>query len=285
MAAGLNIAALAKRTGIPPDTLRKWEQRYQILQPDRTAGGQRRYSERDVVRVQWLRDRLAQGYRIGEAARLLGTVGVEPARSAADHLGGILEAVEGDDPAEIGIRLDQAFALLELDDTLASVLAPLLQTIGDRWADGSLSVASEHLVSEAIRSRLGHLLSDAGGGVHGTAVLACAPGERHELGLMMTAIALRRDGWKVVYLGPDTPLADAFELAGQVAARVLGVSVAMDGRMLGLEHAVRAASRPDELQLVIGGQAASPRAAQRGDARYGGPDLRRSVAAIRALAA
>ena len=71
---------------------------------------------------------------------------------------------------------------------------------------GELSVAEEHLVSEAVRSRLGHLLGDPGGGVRGIAVLACAPGERHELGLMMAAIALRRDGWKVVYLGADTPL-------------------------------------------------------------------------------
>jgi DNA-binding transcriptional MerR regulator len=285
MAAGLNIAALAQRTGIPPDTLRKWEQRYHILQPDRTSGGQRRYSERDVARVQWLRDRLAQGYRIGEAARLLGTVGVEPARSAGDHLAGILEAVDSGEPAEIGIRLDQAFALLDLDETLSSVLEPLLRTIGDRWAEGKLTVATEHLVSEAVRSRLGHLLSDAGGGVLGTAVLACAPGERHELGLMMTAIALRRDGWKVVYLGPDTPLADAVELAQQVAARVLGVSVALPVHVPALEEAVRTSSPAEGVQLVVGGQAASPAAAERIGAVYGNPDLRRSVAAIRALAA
>ena len=83
MSAGLNIAALARRTGIAPDTLRKWEQRYQILQPDRTSGGQRRYSERDVARVEWLRERLDEGYRIGEAATLLGTVGLSlPGRRA-----------------------------------------------------------------------------------------------------------------------------------------------------------------------------------------------------------
>jgi MerR family transcriptional regulator, light-induced transcriptional regulator len=285
MAAGLNIAALAQRTGIPPDTLRKWEQRYRILQPARTAGGQRRYSERDVARVQWLRDRLAQGYRISEAARLLGTIGVEPARAAGDHLRGILDAVEADEPAEIGIRLDQAFALLELQEALTSVLEPLLREVGERWEQGALTVASEHLVSEAVRARLGHLLADAGGGVHGTAVLACAPGERHELGLMMTGIALRRDGWKVVYLGSDTPLRDAIALAGHVGARVLGLSVAMEPRVPALADALGATSLPDELQLVIGGRAASPPAAARLGAVYCGPDLPRAVAAVRALAA
>ena len=86
MTTGLNIAALARRTGVAPDTLRKWEQRYAILQPSRTSGGQRRYSERDVARVEWLRERLDEGYRIGEAASLLGSVGPTPARSARDHL-------------------------------------------------------------------------------------------------------------------------------------------------------------------------------------------------------
>ena len=116
------------------------------------------------------------------------------------------------------MRLDQAFALLGVEETLDAVIRPLLQTIGERWAGGALTVAEEHLVSEAVRSRLGHLLGDSGGGVRGVAVLACAPGERHELGLMMAAIALRRDGWKVVYLGADTPFGDAVALAARLGA-------------------------------------------------------------------
>jgi hypothetical protein len=72
MGASLNIAALSKRTGIPVDTIRKWEQRYGVLHPERTTGGQRRYTERDVARLTWLIDRLQEGYRIGEAATLLG---------------------------------------------------------------------------------------------------------------------------------------------------------------------------------------------------------------------
>ena len=67
----LNIAAISRRTGVAPDTLRKWESRYGVLRPERTAGGQRRYSEHDVQRVEWLRDRLRDGWRIGEAARVL----------------------------------------------------------------------------------------------------------------------------------------------------------------------------------------------------------------------
>jgi len=285
MSAGLNIAALAQRTGIPPDTLRKWEQRYRILQPDRTAGGQRRYSERDVARVEWLRERLDEGYRIGEAARLLGAVGVDPGRKASDHLRGILDAVESGKPAEIGIRLDQAFALLGVDATLADVLQPLLRTVGERWESGTLSVAEEHLVSEAVRSRLGHLLGDAGGGVRGVAVLACAPGERHELGLMMAAIALRRDGWKVVYLGADTPLADALALATRLDSRIIGISLACAERADAVEQVLAGYGLPEGIALVVGGGGASTAVAERLGGVYAGPGLDHAVEAVRALAA
>jgi MerR family transcriptional regulator, light-induced transcriptional regulator len=285
MSSGLNIAALAQRTGVAADTLRKWEQRYSILQPMRTAGGQRRYSERDVARVEWLRARLDEGYRIGEAASLLGTVEVEPARSARDHLKSILHALDEGDTGEIGIRLDQAFALLGVDETLSAVLQPLLEEVGERWERGELSVAEEHLVSEAVRSRLGHLLADSGGGVHGLAVLACAPGERHELGLMMAALALRRDGWKIVYLGADTPLADAFDLAAKLSAAVLGLSLAMDERGSTLEKELRKAKPPAGLRLVVGGAGANRGLARRLGAVHAGGKLADAVKTIRSLAA
>jgi MerR family transcriptional regulator, light-induced transcriptional regulator len=285
MSAGLNIAALAQRTGVPPDTLRKWEQRYRILQPDRTAGGQRRYSQRDVARVEWLRERLGEGYRIGEAARLLGTVGIEPARSPRDQLTAILDSLERGETSEIGLRLDQSFALLGVDETLDKVIRPLLRTVGDRWAAGELSVAEEHLVSEAVRSRLGHLLGDSGGGVRGVAVLACAPGERHELGLMMAAIALRRDGWTVVYLGADTPFEDTVALAQRLSARMVGLSLAIREHAEALEQALAKTSLPEGVSLVLGGSGSSPPVAKRLGAVYAGPDLPGVVETVRVLAA
>ena len=285
MTTGLNIAALARRTGVAPDTLRKWEQRYGILQPTRTAGGQRRYSQRDVARVEWLRERLREGFRIGEAASLLGSLPAEPPRSADEHLGRILDALGRGDPAEIGALLDQAFVVDDLELTLTGIVRPLLQAVGERWERGELTVADEHLVTEAVRTRLAQLLADVGGGVRGAAVLACAPGERHELGLMTAAIALHRDGWKVVYLGGDTPVADAAALAARLSARLLGISLAMRERGIALEQALRGLRRQAELSLVLGGRGATPELAGRLDARCAGTDLRRTVAALRELAA
>jgi DNA-binding transcriptional MerR regulator len=285
MTAGLNIAALAQRTGVAADTLRKWEQRYRILTPERTAGGQRRYSERDVARVEWLRERLDEGYRISEAASLLGTLGTAPARSASEHLSAVLDALDSGPPEQIGLRLDQAFALLRVDEVIESVIRPLLQEVGDRWQQGRLSVADEHLVSEAVRSRLGHLLADAGGGVRGVTVLACAPGEHHELGLMMAAIAMRRDGWKVVYLGADTPLRDALALAARLQARVLGLSLSAPKRAETLERELASARVPDGVSLVLGGAGSTGALAKKLGAVHAGTKLPAAIERLRALSA
>jgi MerR family transcriptional regulator, light-induced transcriptional regulator len=280
---GLNIAALAQRTGVAPDTLRKWEQRYGILQPERTSGGQRRYSERDVARVEWLRARLGEGYRIGEAAQLLGNTDVAAARTPREHVDAILAATARDDVGEIGVRLDQSFALHPLDSVLTDVIEPLLHEVGRRWQTGELSVAQEHLVSASVRARLGHLVGDAGGGVRGSVVLACAPNERHELGLMTLAIALRNDGWQVAYVGADTPLTDAFALAQRLSASMLGISLALKERAPELEAELEQTGRPDGVEFVLGGAGATRELAERVRGRYIDGDLHEAVSELRAI--
>ena len=264
--------------------MRKWEQRYGILRPERTAGGQRRYSERDVARVEWLRARLAEGYRIGEAALLLGSSTAPAAATPGEHVEMVLAAVDRGDVSEVALRLDQAFALHRVETVLVEMIEPLLHAVGERWAAGKVTVAQEHLVSEAVRARLAHLVGDAASGGRGPALLVCAPGERHELGLMTLAVALRNDGWQVVYVGADTPLADAIDLARRVSAAFVGVSIALPDRVGALADAVRAAPLPEGTELVVGGAAATPQLAERVGGRYVDGDLLQTVRALRRLA-
>jgi len=111
-AGGLNIAAVAQRTGIAPDTLRKWERRYAILRPQRTAGGQRRYDATDVARVEWLRDRLTDGYRIGEAAALLEGTDTGAAGSPDELCSELVMAARSSDASRVVALV--AFVLREL---------------------------------------------------------------------------------------------------------------------------------------------------------------------------
>jgi len=250
----LNIAALTKRTGVPPDTIRKWEQRYGVLRPERTSGGQRRYSEVDVARVEWLKARLEEGYRIGEAAALLGD-GVLVATSPSELRRAFAEAASASDVSALTTVVDQTLALGPIDEAFEEVLAPALVEIGESWERGELTVAQEHLASSTVRAGLQRLLADARASVRGVVVLACAPGERHEIGLLMLAVLLRADGWQVAYLGPDTPIDDAVSLASDLDARVLGFSATSDAYAKDLQRGLRSAKVPSTITVVVGGHA------------------------------
>ena len=263
---GLNIAALARRTGVQPDTLRKWEQRYGVLRPRRTPGGQRRYDDADLARVEWLKSRLDEGYRIGEAAALLGQTSVA-GRTTAELREAIVAGVDTLDVAAVDQLLEQSFVVFPLERALAEVVVPVLRHVGELWSTGRFSVAQEHLLSAAVRTRLERLLAEPRAPVRGEAVLACAPGERHDLGLLMLAIVLRADGWRVTYLGADTPVGDALRLAEQTAARALCISVTMDGPAEELARSLHG-RKPSATKLVVGGQAMTRARAGKVGGRY-----------------
>jgi methanogenic corrinoid protein MtbC1 len=278
----LNIAALAKRTGVQPDTLRKWEHRYGVIRPERTAGGQRRYSEVDVARVQWLKARLGEGYRIGEAAALLGTAEIETVPQTVDQLRDALYArVAASEASGLERLVAQALGILSVEEAITGVLVPVLERVGTGWADGEVTVAQEHLASAVIRAHLERLLADTRGSARGVAVLACAPGERHELGLLMLAIMMRADGWQVAYLGSDTPVEAASGLASEMGARLLCISTSLTDHLAPLGEQLTAAELPDETTLVLGGAAMSSRIARGLGGRYVADGLHESVVALR----
>jgi len=281
---GLNIEAFSRRTGVAPDTLRKWERRYGILRPARTEHGQRRYDEHDVDVVRWLKARLDQGYRIGEAAALLGGDG-DPAESPQELRELIVAAAAAGDDVRVARLLDQAFAMPSLEEAFTAIVVPALRDVGEAWEAGRLDVAAEHLVSSAVRARVGRLLADAREGVRGSVTLACAPGERHELGLMTLAVMLRRDGWRVAYLGADTPLRDAVAFAARTGSRALCLSATTADRLGDLKLALAEVDVPQPPEIVLGGAAVTAERAAKLGVRYGGGDAAAAVEQLRALAA
>ena len=260
---GLNIAAVARRTGIGADTLRKWERRYGVLRPSRTSGGQRRYDERDVARVEWLRDRLSEGFRIGEAAALLETDQAAADSSAPGLRDAIVAAVADTDTRRLVALVEQSFTLYDVETAIEEIVAPALRLVGDRWASGADCIAEERLLSEVVLARLRTLLGDRRAAVRGTAVLACAPGERHELGLLALAVLLQADGWLAVYLGTDTPLDAAVATAVRTNADVLCLSASDAASRAELEAGLAGEDLPDKLVVVTGGAGVDERARPR----------------------
>ena len=229
-AAVYNIKAVSRLTGVAADTLRRWESRYNILSPQRSTGGYRMYSQRDVDTIRWLKARVEEGLTISRACDLLRTrqdtglsgdgepgALVAPSERATSPGGGVralpvlmdemLTWLERLDEAQAGQLLTEALGLYTVEQVVEDLVYPLLVEVGERWMRGEWSVAQEHFASAFMRGRLTNLLHTSPYNAGGRLVLvACAPEELHEIGALIIALYLRRNGYRVVYLGQNVPL-------------------------------------------------------------------------------
>ena len=208
----LRIGELSRRTGVSPELLRAWERRYGLLQPTRTEGGFRLYSTDDEARIVRMQALLADGLSAAEAARLAATdAETGGSRSRGDEL---LDALLALDEARAQSVLDTLFAELTPEAAIQGSVLPALRELGERWERGEASIAQEHFASNLVRGRLLGLARRWDQGVGPRVLLACAPGELHDLPLIAFGVALRARGWRVLYLGADTPFETVAAAAG-----------------------------------------------------------------------
>jgi MerR family transcriptional regulator, light-induced transcriptional regulator len=214
----LRIGELSKRTGVSPELLRAWERRYGLLKPERSPGGFRLYSGADEARVRRMKAHLSQGVAAAEAAALADRAGAEerPARSTDALRADLGRALEAFDEAGAHRVLDTAFDSFSLDAVISDLLLPYLDDLGHRWSRGEVTVAQEHFASNLIRNRLLALGRSWDVGYGPRALLACPAGELHDLGLVLFGVALSHRGWRITFLGANTPLPTVTSTARQV---------------------------------------------------------------------
>jgi len=203
----LRIGELSRRSGVSPELLRAWERRYGLLQPTRSTGGLRLYSLDDLAVVRAMRQHLSEGVAAAEAAALAtrgsaGGTSAGPLRTDA-----LATALASFDDEAAQAVFDSLLASLSIDALLRDVVVPYLHGLGEQWERGEVTVAQEHFATTLLRGRLLGLARGWGRGLGPAALLACAPGEQHDLGLLAFGLALRARGWRIVYLGADTPIA------------------------------------------------------------------------------
>jgi len=250
------IGELSRRSGVSPELLRAWERRYDLLKPTRSPGGLRLYSTRDVARVEAMQHHLAAGLAAAEAAALArrsdgeATEG-QPPDAARKELAAALASF--DESAAHAI-VDALLARISLDALLRDVIVPFLHELGERWERGEVSVAQEHFASSVLRGRLLGLARGWGRGLGPRVLLACAPGEEHDLGLIAFGLALRARGWRIVYLGADTPLESVAEAARVCAPEFIVVS-AVERRTF-RRHRAELERLASEHRLCLGGAGA-----------------------------
>jgi DNA-binding transcriptional MerR regulator len=234
----LRIGELSRRAGVSPELLRAWERRYDLLSPTRSPGGLRLYSLDDLERVRLMARHIANGVAAREAAALAARADLAEASADAPaaQLGGavfdagkarsqLARAVETFDEPLAQAVLDELFSAATIEAVLSEVVMPFLREVGDRWQRGELSVGQEHFASNVLRGRLLGLARGWGGGSGPLALLACPSGEHHDLGLIAFGLGLRARGWRIAFLGSDTPMESIVRATDLVHPALLVISV------------------------------------------------------------
>ena len=268
----LRIGELSRRVGVSDHLLRAWESRYGLLQPVRSPGGFRLYSEADESRVRTMQAYLAEGLSAAEAARaaLGGGAGAVPGGRAgppaavpagAGYSAALRQALDAfDEPAAQAV-LDRALADLSVPAVLREVVLPYLAALGERWQRGAASVAMEHFATNVIRGRLAGLARGWGSGHGPQALLACPPGELHDLALMIFGIVLHRNGWRIDYLGANTPVEELERAVGLSRPDLLVLAATRPEALEPLRDGLTALARRVPLALAGAGATAQIAAA------------------------
>lgn len=245
----LRIGEFARRVGVSPELLRAWERRYGLLQPVRSTGGFRLYTPEDASRVERMRNALAEGLSAAEAARSALGEFRPPEGLLDDAAGRLLAAIRRYDEAAVHAVLDECFEGFAIDAVLRSVILPTLSNLGTGWEQGTLDVSQEHFASSLIRGRLLGLARLWGRGAGPLALLACAPGEAHDISLLAFGLVLRSYGWRILFLGADTPAATIQRTAAETRP-ALTVVTSFDPASLNAEsEALRELARTTPLAL------------------------------------
>ncbi len=227
----LPIRTVANLTGINPVTLRAWERRYQLITPQRTPKGHRLYTEHDVELIKRVLGLLDQGISISQVKPLLEQL---PGHAATAHVGDsedvwrryqqkMLKGIETFDEHALDNAYNDALSLYPLDIVSQRLTTPLLRILGERWKDSETGIAQEHFFSLYLRNKLGariHHINQRSSGP--LLLLACLPGEFHELGLLFFALASVNYGYRVLVLGSNMPLE---QLPGVLARRTCAAVV------------------------------------------------------------
>ena len=265
------LRAVIRRTGLSADVIRAWERRYSAVVPERSQGGQRLYSERDVVRLVLLARATSEGHSIGEIARLDVSAlealldGARPrangeaTQPVSVAVSSALGATERLEPAELETILKGAVLTLGVERFVDDVVGRFLAEVGTRWHRGAISPAHEHLASDTVRRVLVWIGEAYEIDSRAPSIVVATPsGEMHELGAMAVAASAQSEGWRVIYLGSNLPAADVARAAEQVGAQVVALSIVYaDGDAVRDEVAKVRRAVPDGVEVVIGGAAAA----------------------------
>jgi methanogenic corrinoid protein MtbC1 len=271
------IKHVAARTGLTIPTIRAWERRYGVVSPARTEAGYRLYDEAAIERLSAMHVLVDQeGWRPSQAADHIRTPGVDvsslarqattrgpafderPPDPSAPTSNPVVEAFAAAarqvDVDEMERVLDEAFAAQRFELAMDETVFPALRAVGRAWADGTLDVAAEHAASETVRRRLARFFDAARGPMMQARLLVgMPPGGDHELGVFAFAVACRRAGQGVAYLGSNVPLESWMRVVRETAVPAIVLGAVTDEDAVAVNRVATAVAMLDHPPVCFAG--------------------------------
>jgi len=271
------MRVVAQRTGLTPELVRAWERRYHVVEPKRSPGGQRLYSDDDIEHLRRLHRAVLAGRSIGQVAVLerqalaelvreddvaptaTATLPDESTRVVTDARTRALDALRHLDGPRLAATLRQAALALPVPVFLDALVAPLLWEIGERWEDGRMQPVHERLASVEIHHVLTWLVQNAPVPPDAPVLAIATPsGQLMELGALMAAASAAALGWRVAWMGPNLPAQDIVLGVETLRPRAIAISLVHQTRDPALHRELEAIARgvAGRATLLVGGRAA-----------------------------
>jgi len=227
------IRTVSELTGVNSITLRAWESRYGLIEPVRKASGHRLYTQEHIDLINRVVGLLDRGMRIGQVkAEIMSggesesTIGEEKQDNWRRYINGMIAAIIRFDELSLERIYADALSHYPVRSVTEKLLSPVLKEVGERWASGRGSIAEEHFFGFYLRNKLGARFHHRTQNQTGPKLLmACLPGDLHEVGLLLFALDASSHGFQTILLGANMPLEefpDAIKKTGSDALVLSG---------------------------------------------------------------
>lgn len=257
------IGTVSELTGVNSVTLRAWERRYGLINPERTPSGHRLYSESDIRLIEQVLEQLASGMPISSVARQVNAQEIpEEPDSIIDawdeYRQSMIEAVSYFDETVLDSIYNEAMSLYPVDIVTNRLVVPLLQELGARWSAGHEGgIAEEHFFSVFMRNKLGARFHHRNANNNGPVLAAaCLPGEYHEFGLLLFALSAHARGYRLILLGADMPLHELPLVIGRTQVNGIVLSGSINAHCMEVAMQIAGLIQTVDVPVFIGGEVA-----------------------------
>ncbi|KAA3627879.1 MAG: MerR family transcriptional regulator [Proteobacteria bacterium] len=254
------IRTVSALTGVNSITLRAWERRYGLIQPQRTPKGHRLYTQQDIDLINQVLELLDKGLPISQVKRRLQSP-TSVVKTSGDpspweqFQQRMLNAVVRFDEYALDDTYNEALSIYPIDMVTQRLIIPLLRTLGERWESSDGSVAEEHLFGSYLRNKLGARFHHRVRRGHGPKIIAaCLPGEHHEVGLMLFCLSAIERDYRLILLGADLPLEELPAVVQRTGARAIVLSGSIKPSRTVLQEQMTRLHEQVNVPIFVGGE-------------------------------